>query len=274
MAVRNWRLMGLGLAAVIAASLLAYHKFNQGLAVPQTAAPDERASTAAASAQAHSKTNEAGSFAAPAIHVSATAVLASVNGRELKLADLVPLRPDQKTRCVDFPPATYQYLLDRAVKRNLILQTAKAQGVSLDDSQRAQFAEFRNERNQREPGLVQQLNTDPGRLDFEVQDAEAFALQTALLARNGASPDITADDVQAYYSQHASDYPPLPTVEPARGQIWAIIDTQIRTSLAPVKRLEFQNQLTAYMNQLESSAIIALTPPNQTDSPAANSQAP
>jgi parvulin-like peptidyl-prolyl isomerase len=256
MTVRQWRILGCGLAALFAASLVVYVTSSHQSPVP--VAKQQDAETVSVAPPQPSK-KRAGA-PAPVIQVSATGVLASVNGRQLKLADLMPLSPAKTNHEQALSPETYHYLLERAINRELVLQTAERQGVQLDQAQLAQLDEFRKQRNQREPGLVQRLNTDSDQLDFETRDTEAFMLQTALLARTGASPNVTAEDALEYYSQHASDFAELPPSEPALSQAWANIDFQIRTILAPMKRANFQTQLAAYMDQIKSAADIALTP--------------
>jgi hypothetical protein len=256
MTIRRW-MSGVGLAAFIAASYVAHLKFNRELT---SRAVGPGGSLEAPDNLVPSNGVAGGDSGEPAIRINAARRLASVNGKELKLADLTPLNPAATNQDAQFSPATYRYLLDRAVNRELILQTAKAQGVELDESRREQLDQFRMLRKQSEPGLVQALNVDQGRVDFETRDAEAFMLQTELLVRTGASPNVSAEEVQEYYRQHGSEFPGLPADEPARSETWAEIDFQIRTQLSPIKRATFQNQLAAFMNQIKSSANIVLAP--------------
>lgn len=271
MTVRRWTL-GCGLAALLAASYLANLHFNRKLA--SGAAARGGGLKTGSNTQIHRERNKTDAPAERVIRINAAGILGSVNGRELKLADLLPLNPAQKTQVQELSAATYNFLLDRAVNRELIFQTAKAQGIALDDSQREQLAEFRRQRNQREPGLVQNLNAAGNQVDFEARDAEAFMLQTALLAKAGASPDVTAEEAMEYYRQHSTEYAGLPADEPARSQAWAEIEFQIRTSLAPAKRTKFQSQLSAYMDQMKSVANVALSPVTQSDLPSSGSSAP
>lgn len=183
-------------------------------------------------------------------------VLAAVNGHALTAQDVLP--PGSSNRPVSLEVC--EYFLKRAVDRELIFQTAKAQGVRLDDSQKQQLNDFKTMRAQPEPGLVRDLNGGAAEMTFELQDAEAFMLQTSLLEKSGASPNVSAEQVQAYYQQHASDFDDLPADGPARQEVWGNIEVEIRHVLAPMVRSSFQEQLAGYMNQLRGDADIQLTP--------------
>jgi hypothetical protein len=262
MTVRRWIIAG-GLAAFIAAGLSAY--FQPRHPVSQNPAESGQRLAVAPEKPARPVPNIARSPASSngvdaVIHVNATNVLAVVNGRAITLADLIPLNPARKIQEQEFSATTYKFLLDRAVNRELTLQAAKVQGVQLDDSQRQQLSQYRGQRALPEPGLVQQLNVDASQIDFEVRDAEAFMLQTALLDKAGASANVTEQEARDYYDQHLTEFGALPTDEPARSRAWADIDFQIRTRLAPSKRAQFQTQLAAYMDQLRSGADIAMSP--------------
>lgn len=190
------------------------------------------------------------------LRIRSDAVLAAVNGHALTAGEVLP--PGSSNRPVSL--AVCQYFLKRAIDRELILQTAKAQGLQLDDSQRQQLSNSKDVREQPAPGQVRNLNGGASEMAFEMQDAEAFMLQTSLLEKSGASPNVTEEQVTAYYQQHASDFGDLPAEEPDRSQAWESIDVQIRHLLAPDARLSFQNQLTAYMNQIRANANIEQTP--------------
>jgi hypothetical protein len=261
MYVRRW-LFGCALAAAL--SLIVYLAAVKFRPVPASPEVGRGGSFVAANNKVAPSNGTAANDAALAssetvVRVNAAKVLATVNGRQIKLSDLMPLSPMETNEDRTLSLVTYRYLLDRAVNRELILQAANAQGVALDESQIKQLADFRAERRQLGPGLVQQLNADPKQLDFESQDVAAFMLQTELLARTGSSPNVSADEVRAYYDQHAADFADLPADEPARSQTWTAIDFQIRTMLAPAKRAEFQSELVAYMDQVKSAADINLT---------------
>jgi hypothetical protein len=184
------------------------------------------------------------------------AVLASVNGRSLTACEVLP--PGTSSRPVSMQVC--QYYLQRAINRELIFQTAKAQGIGLNDSQKQQILDFKTMRAQPGPGTIRDLNGGSAEIAFESQDAAAFMLQTSLMDRAGASPNVTAEQVAAYYQQHSADFGELPADTQARAAAWKTIDYQIREILAPGIRSDFQNRLADYMNQLKAKADIQLTP--------------
>lgn len=186
--------------------------------------------------------------------------LASVNGRVITLADLVPL-PDAHTNAVqEMSREVYDYFLQRAINRELILQTARAQGLELSTAQRQQLANLRRLREQPEPGQVRRLNVSAGQVEFEVRDAEAFMLQTTLLSRQGTSPNVTSEQVGAYYQGHAAEFRELPNEEPARTVAWEEIDFEIRKRQAASVRSEFNTRLVAYMSGLRADSHITVSP--------------
>lgn len=176
------------------------------------------------------------------------AILATVNGHPIRLRDVIPLTGTNDQGEVELSASDLKFFLDRAVNRELIFEAAKAQGVMLDDSQQQQLAQFSSLRSQREPGLVQRFNASPANDDLELLDAQAFSLQTSLLARQGVSPDVSDTQVSDYYQQHSDQFVGMPT---------DLADYQIRTLLAPAQRAQYQSQLMAYMNQVRSAAVIS-----------------
>ncbi|MBC8003047.1 MAG: hypothetical protein H7X97_10715, partial [Opitutaceae bacterium] len=185
-------------------------------------------------------------------------VLALVNGREIKVEDVWPVGGLSATNALEVSPETYQYFLDRAVNRELIFQTARETGLKLNESQRAELARLRAARRQAEPGQVTRLNVDPAQEEFELRDAEAFMLQTSLLAAKGASPNVTEEQMMSYYRDHAADFGGLPTDPSERKEAWSQISFQIRERLAKQTRASFNEQLTAYMNEMKSKATIVV----------------
>jgi hypothetical protein len=194
------------------------------------------------------------------VRLSPGQILATVNGRQITLGDLIPLRGTNTQASQVFSRQTYDYLLQRAIGRELVLQTAKAQGLELTGADQRQLANARALRALPEPGQVQRLSLDQAQLDFEMRDAQAFLLQSALLAGTGVSPNVTPEDVSSYYQAHAAEFGDLPAEEQARKAAWAQIDAQIRQKLAAPIRSLFQNRLLAYMQQLQSGADITVNP--------------
>jgi hypothetical protein len=192
-------------------------------------------------------------------------VLATVNGISLTLRDLIPLSNTNGEQ--ELAPEAYQYFLDRAINRELIQQAAKAQGVTLTDSQGEQLTRTRTAREQSEPGLVGKLTVNAAEIEFESRDAAAFMLQTTLMARQGASPNVTPEQVEQYYQAHVSELGELPSDPTARQAAWQRIDIQIRELLADSTRREYNKLLTQYMDSLRQGAQIAVTPPPAATAP-------
>ena len=186
------------------------------------------------------------------VRLKAGMVLAKVNGKNITLADLFPIQPGDTNAEQILSPEAYQYLLNRAINRELIFQTAKAQGVELSLGQQLQLDRFRQERQQAAPGDLKRLNSGVGQFDFEVRDTTAMMLQNTLLENLGASANVTPDQVQLYYLQHSHQYDPLPADEPARSQAWALIDRSIREQLAASVRADYQTTANAYIDQLKA----------------------
>jgi len=187
-------------------------------------------------------------------------VLATVNGTPITLGDLIPLQSTNSEVEQKIDAVTYNYFLQRAINRELVLQAAKAQGVTLNQAQEDQLTKFQAEREQPYPGMVSQLTVNAAEIEFELRDAQAFMLQTALMAQVGATPNVTPDQVEEYYQAHIAEFGELPADPQARQQAWQAIDFQIRGQLAAGMRAEYQQQLDAYMAQLKARANIVVTP--------------
>ncbi len=187
-------------------------------------------------------------------------VLATVNGTPIMLVDLMPLPSTNSEAEQKIDPAVYNYFLQRAINRELVLQAAKAQGVTLNQAQEDQLAKLRATREQPYPGMVSQLTVNAAEVEFELRDAQVFMLQTSLMAQAGARPNVTPDQVEQYYQTHLAQFGELPADPQARQQAWQAIDFQIREQLAAGTRTGYQQQLDAYMAQLKASANIVVTP--------------
>ena len=190
-------------------------------------------------------------------------VLASVNGHEIKLGDVVPVSTNASQRDVEVSVQDLKYFLKRAMDRELIFQAAKERGLALNDSQHQQLANMTAMRNQPEPGGIARFNTTGAQRELELRDSEAFMLQTTLMAAQGASPNVTEDQVVAYYQDHQTQFGGLPVDEASRTPEWEKIDFGIRQQLAAAARASYNEKLAAYMKQVESSANIVMTPLDQ-----------
>ncbi len=193
-------------------------------------------------------------------------VLALVNGHAIKLGDVMPVGTNGSQSDVEVSVQDLKFLLKRAVDRELIFQTAKEAGVTLNEAQNQQLAHLSSIRNLPEPGGIAQFNSTAAQRELEMRDAQAFMLQTTIMATQGASPDVTEPQVEAYYLEHQSQFGSLPVDETARTRAWAKIDFEVRQQLAAATRANYNDKLAAYMNQMESSAKIVMTVVDQPSS--------
>jgi hypothetical protein len=192
--------------------------------------------------------------ASPILRLRLEDVLATVNGHKISVRDAVPHSGTNQE--VEISSRELKFFLNRAVDRELIFEAAQKQQISLDESQNQQLANLQSARNQSEPGVIAKLNDDAAGRELEALDAKAFMLQTALMAARGASPNVTEDQVQAYYQQHQSEFDSLPADPNTRRQAWQQLAFQIRTRLAGSTRTAYNIGLAAYMQQMESGADV------------------
>jgi hypothetical protein len=188
-------------------------------------------------------------------------VLATVNGTVIRLADILAPGNTNDADSVTLDKITLNYYLKRAVDRDLIFQKAQEQGIALGDSQHQQLAASQAMRNQPEPGGIARLNESPAANQLEMQDSEAFMLQTTLMLAQGDSPNVTEDQVAAYYTQHEPEFGGMPLDRLQKDQqSWQQVEVAIRNELAPSVRANYNNQVTGFMRNLEAQAKITMTP--------------
>ena len=153
------------------------------------------------------------------------------------------------------------FLLNRAMDRELTFQTAREQAVALTEVQKKQLEELRARSEKSEPGVFDTVQHNPANTEFELRDAQALLLQAALLEKAGiASAHVNPQQVQAYYQQHQADYGPLPAEPALRQAAWEGIDQEIRNKLAPQLEAEYQQKFQQYFQQLRAAAKIATAP--------------
>lgn len=220
------------------------------------------AKLSASSPQAYTKSPESNSNGSgQLVRLSPDQVLATVNGSVIRLADILPLADTNSTRQITLDRLTLNFYLKRAVDRDLIFQKARQQGILLDESQHQQLAAFQAMRNQPEPGGIARLNDSPAANQLDSQDSTAFMLQTTLMTAQGASPNVTEDQVTAYYNQHASEFGGMSLASLQEDQsTWQEVEVQIRNEIAPSVRAAYNNQVADFMHNLESQANITTSP--------------
>ena len=187
-----------------------------------------------------------------AVVIDPADVLARVNGVELHLGDLMTVEPgDREPRPVGAD--ALRYLLDRAIDRELVVQAARARGVTLDPVQQAQLADERRQLDSPNPDVIADRTRTPAYVAFDVRDSEGLMLQANLVAASGApSPHVTTAQVDAYYQAHRADFPPLPTDPAARGAAWTSIDVAIRTQLADAQAEQYRAAVAAFLRDLRT----------------------
>ena len=253
---KPFRIFLLGTAALLIA-VLAYHSISRRQTSPVPALVE--ATTPGGSNATAEKLSTSPRAATGVFRVRPDEVVAMVNGHAIKLADVVPVVTNGSQGVMEISEQDMKFLLKRAVDRELIFQTAKERGLSLNDAQIQQLEKFKSVRDLPEPGGIAKLNSTGPQQELEMRDAQAFMLQTSLMAAQGASPNVTETQVEAYYMDHQYEYGDLPVDDAARSQAWAKIDYAIRQQLAGATRASYNDKLVAYMNEMEASANIVVT---------------
>jgi len=129
-------------------------------------------------------------------------------------------------------------LVERAIRRALILEEARARGIELPPTAHAEIEVARRE--MAAPGLTSILGRSPAEVDAELQDAAAMMLEAALLASLGHTPDVTAEDVARHRAAHPED-----AVRP---------DAAIRSRLAQGKQAGYDDAASALVARLRALA--------------------
>ncbi len=139
--------------------------------------------------------------------VSAEQVLATVNGKAIRLADLVSLAPDERQRTMT--AEQYESRLNRAIEMELTFQAAQARAVELTPEQRQRLNRVEQHHQSAlakfKPGGISWSSVTPPQLEFEKRLMSALMLQQNLVAKEAAvapSPDAV---VQAQYERALQD---------------------------------------------------------------------
>ena len=191
------------------------------------------------------------------VKIKADQVVGSVNGVALSLKDLVPLAGDKAGTEQVMSAEYFEFLLRRAVDRELTYQTARREGVELTAELKERLADHRVRSASTEEGTFDTLQRGVENTEFQQRDLAAMALQYALAEKAGVpSPHVTTEEVAAYYQKHNTEYHALPT-EPAEYEAaWAVIDQDIRAKLAPELQARHEEALKKYLETLRASAQI------------------
>ena len=195
------------------------------------------------------------------VRISPTQTLATVNGVAITLKDLVALPSEGESRERVMSAEMYDFLLRRAVDREIVFQTARREGIELSATQKQQLEVARK---QSEEPLTGSFDFQPKaeNVDFEQRDFAGLLLQTSLAAKAGVgSPHVTAEKVEEHFQRHKDQYGELPSDPEQRQIVWRRIDSEIRQKLASELRAEYEQQLQSYLGRLKSNATIHLGQP-------------
>lgn len=157
--------------------------------------------------------------------VGRTETVVTVNGLALTGADVVAFSAADGDE-LSMTEEMYEFLVKRAIDRELTFQAARDKGIELDADGKAQLAQVRA--NAEERG-----EADPARIAFEEKEARAQLLLKELVAADGAPPEL-ADDaaVDRYLEEHAADIGALPKEPERLQQIRIEVRQQLYTALA------------------------------------------
>jgi hypothetical protein len=180
--------------------------------------------------------------------VRADQVVARVNGVVITGGQLLAFRSlDPPERSLT--PEMYDFLLQRAIDRELTLAAARTQGVELTS---AQIADLRKARQV----AVDGGETDAAQLDFDENDMRVQMLQGELLAKAGSRPFADEKDVERYYQSRRGEFAQLPSDPAARAGAWRKTEIEIRQILADSTDSRYRERLTEYLAHLRMKAQV------------------
>ena len=157
-------------------------------------------------------------------------------------------------------PEGYDFLLNRAIDRQLTFEEARRRGVKLGEAQQQQLGAVRQQAIARGGSVPGEQTEDE--LTLEERDTEASMLQTELLARAGTPPPSpTAEDVERYYQAHQKELAALPTDPAARAAARAKIDLGIRGRLATEQQQAWADKLQELLDGLRADAELSYPAP-------------
>jgi hypothetical protein len=139
---------------------------------------------------------------AHALRVPAELVLAKVNGKYIRLKDLVPL--EAQTEQI-MTPAEYASRLNRAIEVELTFAAAAVQGVALTDEQRRRLDSIAQKheatlQEYRKQGITWSSLT-AAQLEFEQRLTAALMLQQNLVASEAGVVPSSDPGIQLRYEQ-------------------------------------------------------------------------
>jgi hypothetical protein len=196
-------------------------------------------------------------YKGPLVKLDSDMILASVNGVAITLKDLMPVNPRAKTER-KMTPEMFNFLMDRAIVREVAMQAAKSKGLELSEEQKANLEKVRARALEKDPRVFSDAQDDyEAKAAFEVKDYTGLMLAESLLALSGGPPKyVTPEMVERYYAGHSVEYGELPADESARKEMWPKIDNAIRETLAGALESDYEKGLQALMDDLKKKASI------------------
>lgn len=194
-----------------------------------------------------------------ALTIRAGDILAVVNGVAVLGSDLVPVPADRPGEPVTLSPAMYDFLLRRAIRREVVAQAAKSKNVELGTEALRGLAEARARLEKTDPNVIVPAGVDRSKVEFELRDIRSLLLQAALLEAEGIrAPHVTAEDVDRYYQSHRAEYGELPEDPDKRAAARQAMDYEIRQRLAPALQSQYQQQAEACLGRLTAGARVEI----------------
>jgi hypothetical protein len=189
-------------------------------------------------------------------------VLATVNGVQITLKDLIPVRGDHAEAIMT--EEEFEARLARAIDRELTFQAAANQKLELTPVQQASLDRIRADYDARlKDTAVKWSSVTPEQIEFEVREMTARQFQATMVeAGTGIGPHITPAQVEQYYQNHLREYGELPSSPEDREVVWQHIDFEIRRTLAQGHSEEFEYQVRQLLDWLRSLASVTVSPPS------------
>ena len=199
-----------------------------------------------------------------AIRIAPNEILATVNGADISLQDLIPLKPGQGAATLS--REDYAYRLNEAIERRLVAQSAAQQGIVLTAGQQQNVEAIRSRHladieAYRQQGATWTSVTEE-QIEFEAARAAAILLQQNLMAKAGAPPlQPSQEQIGDYYQAHRAELGELPEDPDQRNAAWQKIQLEIRRILDPQLQAEHLAWREKFLTGLKSSANINIVTP-------------
>jgi hypothetical protein len=188
------------------------------------------------------------------VRVAPGRTLATINGHSIMLKDLVPDGDRGNER--EMAAGLYQFLLDRAIERQLVFETARQKHLELtpEQSRRLEALFTEDSCKAANSSVFDWLGRSEANAQFEARDLAGTMLAANLAAAAGApSPYVTREDVVGHVQANPADFPGL-----SAEAIPAQVEIQIRQRLAPKHRAAYQQWFAQYMARLKAGATITV----------------